>query len=65
MDKAIRPVFTLDLNYKIIPGLVILGKYDGTHPCITAATNTDKVCNIVDYIYHPYEMMVEKKTKKT
>ncbi|KAJ8966048.1 hypothetical protein NQ317_018129 [Molorchus minor] len=35
--------FTLELNYKIVPGLVTLGKYDGTHPSITAATSTDKV----------------------
>ncbi|XP_050293438.1 Bardet-Biedl syndrome 2 protein-like [Anthonomus grandis grandis] len=39
----LRPVFTLHLGYKIIPGLVTIGKYDGTHPCLTAATNTDKV----------------------
>ncbi|XP_022913757.2 BBSome complex member BBS2-like [Onthophagus taurus] len=43
MEKQIRPVFTLDLNYKIIPGLVTIGKYDGTHPCITAATTADKI----------------------
>uniref|UniRef100_A0A6P7FNM8 Bardet-Biedl syndrome 2 protein homolog n=1 Tax=Diabrotica virgifera virgifera TaxID=50390 RepID=A0A6P7FNM8_DIAVI len=43
MDKIVRPVFTLELNYKIVPGLVTIGKYDGTHPCITAATTTDKV----------------------
>lgn len=45
MDKLIRPVFTLDVNHKIIPGLVTVGKYDGTHPCITAATTADKVIN--------------------
>lgn len=43
MEKLIRPVFTLELNCKILPGLVTIGKYDGTHPCITAATNADKV----------------------
>ncbi|XP_066249120.1 Bardet-Biedl syndrome 2 protein-like [Euwallacea similis] len=43
MDKHIRPVFTLELGHKILPGLVTIGKYDGTHPCLTAATNTDKV----------------------
>ncbi|KAB0804754.1 hypothetical protein PPYR_01724 [Photinus pyralis] len=43
MDKIIRPVFTLELNYKIVPGLVTIGKYDGTHPCLTAATTADKV----------------------
>ncbi|KAJ8947859.1 hypothetical protein NQ318_010005 [Aromia moschata] len=43
MNPVLRPVFTLELNYKIIPGLVTLGKYDGTHPSLTAATSTDKV----------------------
>lgn len=43
MDKSVRPVFTLELNYRIIPGLVTVGKYDGTHPCFTAATTTEKV----------------------
>lgn len=42
-NKSIRPVFTLELNYKIITGLVTIGKYDGTHPCLTAATSADKV----------------------
>lgn len=45
MDRIIRPVFTLELNYKIVPGLVTVGKYDGTHPCLTAATTADKVHN--------------------
>lgn len=43
MDKHLRPVFTLELGHKILPGLVTIGKYDGSHPCLTAATNTDKV----------------------
>ncbi|KAK4885882.1 hypothetical protein RN001_002153 [Aquatica leii] len=43
MDKIIRPVFTFELNYKIVPGLVTIGKYDGTHPCLTVATVSDKV----------------------
>lgn len=37
-------VFTLQLNYDILPGLVTIGKYDGSHYCITAATVGDKVC---------------------
>lgn len=47
MDKLIRPVFTLELNYKLVPGLVTIGKYDGTHPCLTAATTADKVSKII------------------
>lgn len=46
MDKHLRPVFTLELGHKILPGLVTIGKYDGSHPCLTAATNTDKVNHI-------------------
>lgn len=42
MEKQIRPVFTLELGYKIVAGLVTIGKYDGTHACLTAATTTDK-----------------------
>uniref|UniRef100_A0AAR5Q943 Bardet-Biedl syndrome 2 protein homolog n=1 Tax=Dendroctonus ponderosae TaxID=77166 RepID=A0AAR5Q943_DENPD len=43
MEKHLRPVFTLELGYKILAGLVTIGKFDGTHPCLTAATSTDKV----------------------
>lgn len=43
MDKLIKPVFTLDLGFKVLPGLVTIGKYDGSHPCLTAATMADKV----------------------
>lgn len=43
MEKIIRPVFNLEVSYQIVPGLVTIGKYDGTHPCMTAATVTDKV----------------------
>ena len=37
------PIFTLKLNQKIFPRLVTVGKYDGKHPCLTAATNGGKV----------------------
>ena len=37
------PVFTLKLNQKILPRLVTVGKYDGIHPSLTAATNGNKV----------------------
>lgn len=43
METLIRPVFTLELNYKILQGLIIIGKYDGTHPCLTAATTAEKI----------------------
>ena len=38
------PVFTLKLNQKIVPRLVTVGRYDGSHPCLTAATSGGKVC---------------------
>ena len=37
------PVFTLKLNHKINPRMVAMGKYDGTHPCLTCATTAGKV----------------------
>lgn len=37
------PVFTLKLNHKILPRMVALGRYDGTHPCLAAATQAGKV----------------------
>ena len=37
------PVFTLKLNHKINPRMVTIGKYDGTHPNLTAGTTAGKV----------------------
>ncbi|KAG7166018.1 Bardet-Biedl syndrome 2 protein homolog [Homarus americanus] len=37
------PVFTINLNQKILPGRVCIGKYDGAHSCLTASTTADKV----------------------
>lgn len=37
------PIFTLKLNHKINPRMVTIGKYDGLHPCLTAATQAGKV----------------------
>ncbi|KAI7802509.1 putative Bardet-Biedl syndrome 2 protein [Triplophysa rosa] len=36
------PIFTLKLNHKINPRMVTVGKYDGVHPCLTAATQAGK-----------------------
>ncbi|XP_005991756.1 Bardet-Biedl syndrome 2 protein homolog [Latimeria chalumnae] len=43
------PVFTLKLNHKINPRMVAVGKYDGVHPCLTAATQAGKV-----FIHDPH-----------
>uniref|UniRef100_A0AAQ6IFS2 Bardet-Biedl syndrome 2 protein homolog n=1 Tax=Anabas testudineus TaxID=64144 RepID=A0AAQ6IFS2_ANATE len=37
------PIFTLKLNHKINPRMVTIGKFDGVHPCLTAATQAGKV----------------------
>ncbi|XP_073968440.1 BBSome complex member BBS2-like isoform X1 [Rhodnius prolixus] len=37
------PLYTLQLKQKILSGRVTIGKYDGSHSCITAATTGDKV----------------------
>jgi len=49
MDNSFTPVFTLKLKYKIIEGLVTVGKYDGKHPCLTCATSASKV-----FVHNPY-----------
>ena len=43
--KMLVPVFTLKLSQKIHPRMVGIGKYDGIHPCLTAATTANKVGN--------------------
>lgn len=37
------PIFSLKLNNKISTRTVSIGKYDGIHPCLTAATLAGKV----------------------
>jgi len=36
------PLFSLQLRHSIIPHLVTMGKYDGSHHCLTAATSENK-----------------------
>ncbi|KAM9753890.1 BBSome complex member BBS2 isoform 1-T2 [Menidia menidia] len=43
------PIFTLKLNHKIHPRMVTIGKFDGVHPCLTAATQAGKV-----FIHNPH-----------
>ncbi|KAM9301908.1 BBSome complex member BBS2 [Gastrophryne carolinensis] len=43
------PIFTLKLNHKINPRMVAVGKYNGMHPCLTAATQAGKV-----FIHNPH-----------
>lgn len=37
------PIFSLKLNNKICARTVSIGRYDGIHPCLTAATLAGKV----------------------
>ena len=37
------PVFTLNLNQKLLPGRVSIGSFDGERPCLVAATVAEKV----------------------
>uniref|UniRef100_A0A8C0XUM0 BBSome complex member BBS2 n=1 Tax=Castor canadensis TaxID=51338 RepID=A0A8C0XUM0_CASCN len=43
------PVFTLKLRHKISPRMVAVGRYDGIHPCLAAATQAGKV-----FIHNPH-----------
>uniref|UniRef100_A0A4W4H8M2 Bardet-Biedl syndrome 2 protein homolog n=1 Tax=Electrophorus electricus TaxID=8005 RepID=A0A4W4H8M2_ELEEL len=43
------PIYTLKLNHKINPRMVTMGKFDGVHPCLTAATQAGKV-----FIHNPH-----------
>lgn len=43
VDTMLVPIFTLKLNHKINPRMVTVGKFDGVHPCLTAATQAGKV----------------------
>lgn len=41
--SIVQPVFKLELNHKVTPGIVTIAKFDGTHPCLTASAGYDKV----------------------
>lgn len=46
MNLSVKPVFSFNLNHKTTAGIVTIGKYDGSHACLTAATSADKVLTI-------------------
>ena len=35
--------FDFNLNHPIIPGDIVVGKFDGKHPCLAMATTANKV----------------------
>uniref|UniRef100_UPI00358F00F4 Bardet-Biedl syndrome 2 protein homolog isoform X1 n=2 Tax=Myxine glutinosa TaxID=7769 RepID=UPI00358F00F4 len=45
----LAPIFSLRLSYKIKPGTVTVGCFDGKHPCLTAGTQAGKV-----FIHNPH-----------
>ncbi|OWR55363.1 putative Bbs2 protein [Danaus plexippus plexippus] len=47
--SSVQPVFKLELNHKVTPGIVTIAKYDGTHYCLTASAGYDKII-----IHHPH-----------
>lgn len=53
------PIFTLQFNHRILPGRVTIGKYDGSHACLTAATTGDKASNVEDFyhVFLPYILL--------
>ena len=44
------PIFSLKLNNKVCSRTVAVGKFDGIHPCLTAATLAGKV-----FIHNPHQ----------
>ena len=43
------PIFTLNLNKKILPGRVTIGEYDGKHPCLTGKSEIRLGIHIFDF----------------
>ncbi len=42
-STVMLPVFSLNLNQKVLAGRVAIGEFDGRRACIAAATNAEKV----------------------
>ncbi|CAG9795877.1 unnamed protein product [Diatraea saccharalis] len=58
--SSIQPVFKLELNHKVIPRIVTIAKYDGTHPCLTASAGYDKII-----IHHPHGGVVSGRAQRS
>lgn len=46
------PIFTLNLNQKLLPGRISIGEFDGEHPCLVAATTGERVL-----IHNPHQKL--------
>ncbi|XP_045452296.1 Bardet-Biedl syndrome 2 protein homolog [Melitaea cinxia] len=56
----LQPVFKLELNHKVTPGIVTIAKYDGTHACLTASAGYDKII-----IHHPHGGMISGRAQRS
>lgn len=46
------PVFSMKLSHKVFPRMVAVGKFDGKHPSLSAATIANKVL-----IHNPHKRL--------
>jgi hypothetical protein len=46
------PVFTLNLNQKLLPGKITIGEFDGEHPSLVAATTGERIL-----VHNPYQKL--------
>ncbi|KAL4704240.1 hypothetical protein ACJJTC_016258 [Scirpophaga incertulas] len=58
--SSAQPVFKLELNHKVTPGIVTIAKFDGTHACLTACAGYDKII-----IHHPHGSMVSGRAQRS
>ncbi|XP_063830957.1 Bardet-Biedl syndrome 2 protein homolog [Ostrinia nubilalis] len=58
--STVQPVFKLELNHKVTPGIVVIAKFDGTHPCLTASAGYDKII-----IHHPHGGVVSGRAQRS
>ncbi|XP_049876587.1 Bardet-Biedl syndrome 2 protein homolog [Pectinophora gossypiella] len=58
--STVQPVFKLELNHKVTPGIVTIAKYDGTHLCLTACAGYDKII-----IHHPHGAVASGRAQRS
>ncbi|CAH2242280.1 jg25202 [Pararge aegeria aegeria] len=58
--STVQPVFKLELNHKVTPGIVTIAKYDGTHSCLTASAGYDKII-----IHHPHGAIISGRAQRS
>ncbi|XP_023939946.2 Bardet-Biedl syndrome 2 protein homolog [Bicyclus anynana] len=58
--STVQPVFKLELNHKVTPGIVTIAKYDGIHSCLTASAGYDKII-----IHHPHGAVISGRVQRS